>query len=448
MQPEAGAEPMTAPDPAEVVPDAPVVEGADAPVVEGADAPVVEVPDASVVEVPDASVVEEATAVVEEATGVVEGAYPGAGTAPRSDRPHRWVPWTALVVYAICRALSVGAVAVANLFTHNSLLYDLDIWDGAWFLQIVRHGYPAHLPMAHGHVTANTTAFFPLFPLAVRALDVTGLPAGWSALVVSAVTGATAVYGVGLLARHLRGDGAGSRAALLFALFPGTFAFSLGYSEGIAITCVSLGLLALLRRRWWLAGILGAVATGASPVALAFVVSCAWCAGRSVVKERDYRALVAPLLAPVGFVAFMVYLRVHTGVLEAWRLTERGGWKSFPSLVYPFRILGTFLRDPVAPTLTGQILFFCTVAAVVGIVLMVREHQPAPVLLYGVCAVASAAISQPVGLRPRFLMLAFPMIIALGTRYEGRTHRWLVAVSAVLLLGFTALELGSRAVFP
>jgi len=39
-------------------------------------------------------------------------------------------------------------------------------------------------------------------------------------------------------------------------------------------------------------------------------------------------------------------------------------------------------------------------------------------------------------------------VIALGTRYDGRTHRWLVAVSAVLLLGFTALELGSRAVFP
>ncbi len=79
---------------------------------------------------------------------------------------------------------------------------------------------------------------------------------------------------------------------------------------------------------------------------------------------------------------------------------------------------------------------------------MVREHQPAPVLLYGICAVGAAAISQPVGLRPRFLLLAFPMIIALGTRYEGRAHRWLVGVSAVLLLGFSVLELASRAVFP
>jgi hypothetical protein len=167
-----------------------------------------------------------------------------------------------------------------------------------------------------------------------------------------------------------------------------------------------------------------------------------------VVRERKFAALAAPLLAPLGFLAYMAYLDRHTGTLNAWRLTERGGWKSYPSLDYPFRIVWTFLRNPLSPTLTGQILFFGTVAAVVGVVLMIRERQPVAVLLYGICAVGSAAISQPVGLRPRFLMLAFPMVIALGTRYEGRTHRWLVVVSAVLLLGFSALELGSRAVFP
>jgi hypothetical protein len=144
----------------------------------------------------------------------------------------------------------------------------------------------------------------------------------------------------------------------------------------------------------------------------------------------------------------MAYLWRHTGQLMAWRLTERGGWKSYPSLIYPFRIVWKFVRDPVSPTITGQILFAGTVVAVIGVVLMVRERQPMPVLLYGICALASAAVSQPVGLRPRFLMLAFPMVIALGTRYQGRTHRWLVAVCLVLLTLMTVLEGASRAVFP
>ncbi len=394
----------------------------------------------------------------------VQELHPGPGAAPeetdrpvgasgprpadRQGRPERWFPRTALLVYLVVRVVTVASVAVADLFTHNSLLYDLDIWDGAWFLRIVHQGYPAHLPTVGGHVAANPTAFFPLFPLIVRGLSTTGLSPGAVALVLSAATGATAVYGVGLLARRLAGDAAGLRAALLFAVFPGTFAFSLAYSEGIVITCVSLGLVALLDRRWWLAGLLGAVATAASPVALAFVVSCAWAAGRDAAVHRRLRPLVAPVLAPLGFVAYMAYLKVHTGQLDAWRLSERGGWKSYPSLLYPVRILGTFLRDPLAPTLTGQILFFGTVAAIVGVVLMVREHQPLPVLLYGLCALGSAAVSQPVGLRPRFLMLAFPVVVALGTRYRGRTHRWLVGVSVVLLLGFSVLELASRAVFP
>ena len=84
----------------------------------------------------------------------------------------------------------------------------------------------------------------------------------------------------------------------------------------------------------------------------------------------------------------------------------------------------------------------------IGVVLMLREHQPIPVFLYGLCAVGSAAISLPVGLRPRFLMLAFPMVMAVGTRYSGRTHRILVAASVVLLALMTVLEAGSNAVFP
>jgi hypothetical protein len=401
-----------------------------------------------------AGVVEEASRVVDRAawrTGPAPtgaDATPSRQEAPAAPRRGRWVPWTALAVYAAFRVAMVIAMAVTAAASHVGLLSKLDIWDGEWFLAIVRHGYPSRLPEIGGHVAANPTAFFPVLPLVTRVLDVTGLPAGWSILVVSAVSGATAVYGVGLLARQLAGDAAGKRSALLFAVFPGTFVFSLGYPEGTVITCVSLGLLALLRRRWWLAGVLGAVATAASPVALAFVVSCAWSAGASIRNERRLRALVAPVLAPLGFVAYMAYLRFHTGTLDAWRLTERGGWHSFASPTYPFRILGTFLRDPLSPTLTGQILFFGTVAAVIGVVLMFREHQPAPVLLYGLCAIAAAAVSQPVGLRPRFWMLAFPMIIAAGTRYEGRTHRVLVVVSAALLVAVSVLEFSSWAVFP
>jgi hypothetical protein len=106
------------------------------------------------------------------------------------------------------------------------------------------------------------------------------------------------------------------------------------------------------------------------------------------------------------------------------------------------------VSDPVAPTRTGQLLFIGTVAAVIGAVFAIRERQPAPVLLYGLAAAAMAAISAPVGLRPRFLMLAFPLVVAVGTRLRGWAYGWTVAVSACLLVVMSLSSLASTAVFP
>ncbi len=354
-----------------------------------------------------------------------------------------------VVVYVALRGLTLAALAVADLFTHDSFVSQVYRWDGIWFVHAAENGYPRHLPMTHGHVAGNTIAFFPLYPGLIRWIShLTTVSPLVVAAVISAATGLTAVVGIGLLVRHWAGRSAAVRGTLLFVVFPGTFAFSLMYSEGIAITCLAFGLLALLRKRWWLAGLLGLAATATTPIALAFVLSCAWCAAVAVRRDRDWRSLLAPALAPLGFVAYMVWLWVHTGQWNAWRLTEKGGWKSYPSLAYPLHVLTTFLFNPVRPTETGQLLVAGTVVTVIGACLAVRQHQPAPVLLYGMAAAVLAAVAAPVGLRPRFIMLAFPLVVAIGTRFHGRAYAAVVALSVTGLVLMTWLELFSKAVFP
>jgi hypothetical protein len=368
-------------------------------------------------------------------------------TVPR--RLRRWFLFWPVVTYLAIRLATLLAVAFVDQFTHKSLRIDLFAWDGKWFISAAQHGWPRHLPMVNGHVTGNTSAFFPLYPLAIRGLSsVTSLSPLTSGLVISGATGLTAVLGVGMLVRNYAGEQRAKRAALLFVVFPGTFVFSLAYSEGIAISCLSFGLLALLRNKWLVAGVLGLLATATSPIALAFVLSCAWCAGRESIGHHNWRSLAAPVLAPLGFLGFMLWLWEHTGVLSAWRLTERQGWQSYPSFVYPVHIMARFVSNPVAPTETGQILFVGTVVGLIGMVLAVRQRQPAPVLIYGVTAFVLAAVAAPVGLRPRFLLLAFPLVVAFGTYFRGRAFIWAVAVSTLLLAVVTALELGSTAVFP
>jgi hypothetical protein len=356
--------------------------------------------------------------------------------------------WPA-AAYVIARVATFGAVAIADVWTSHGIGNTLNRWDGTWFLRAADTGWPRHLPMAGGHVLANPIAFFPVYPGLIRLIDhLVPLSPLTVELLLTAVTGLSATLAISLLARRIWGREVGRRAGVLIAVFPGSFIFSLGYSEGVAMTCTALGLLALIERRWWVAGLLGLVATATTPVALAFAASCLVAAGAAVRSRREWRSLVAPALAPLGMAAYMVWIWRHTGNLMAWRLTERDGWHSGPSIVYPFKVMWRFLSDPIAPTLTGQILVVGTVVTAIGALRAVRQRQPLPVLTYGLVAALIAACSAPVGLRPRFILLAFPIVVALTVGVSRRVYTFLAVASALALVAMTALELTSWAVFP
>ncbi len=353
------------------------------------------------------------------------------------------------VIYLASRAVTLVTLAVVGLVTHRSIPREVSRWDGLWFLKAASRGWPSQLPHHAGHVARSTIAFFPAFPLAIRWLSgLTGLSMLATGMIVSEVTGLIAVIGVWLLVRTYADRGSADRATLLFAVFPGTFVFSLVYSEGFAITFLAFGLIALMRGRWVLAGVLGMLATATTPVALAFEVSCLWCAYRAVAGGRDWRALAAPVLAPVGFVAYQVWLWMHTGALNAWRLTERGGWQSYPSLAYPVHIVTVFLRDPIAVTETGDILYVGTALTVLAAVVAIRQRMPMAPLLYGLAAAGMGLISAPIGLRPRFILLAFPLILAVGTWLKGRAYVAVLCSSVVLLVVAMAYSVVSFRVFP
>jgi hypothetical protein len=355
----------------------------------------------------------------------------------------------AIAIYVAARAITIAVVAITDLFSHDGLVSELSRWDGQWFLLAANHGWPGQLPMVDGHVAGSQIAFFPLFPLLMRALsDVSGLSTAVAGLLISGLTGLTAVIAVGALTRVYSDESGARRAAILFALSPGSFVFSLIYNEGIVVTLMAIALWALVRRRWLLAGVLGAVATATSPVGLILVAVSAWSALRAVVRDHAWRALVAPVIAPAGFVAWTAYLWVHTGTPRAWQLTERGGWNSYPSFAYPVHVILKFVTNPISPTMTGQMLVLCTVVAVIGLVVVFREKMPSELVVYATVAVVLFAISAPVGLRPRFLMLVFPIAMAMATRYRGRTYAALASLSAIGLALMTFETFHSWAVFP
>lgn len=136
-------------------------------------------------------------------------------------------------------------------------------WDSAWYLTIARHGYLPGL----GRLTAPRDAFFPLYPLGLRALSDLGLQTALAGVMLSLAALALALYGIHRLsALELAGSGrAGASeiprlAVLATALAPMAFFLSAVYSESLYLA-LSVGLFWCARQgRWAWVGVLGALA--------------------------------------------------------------------------------------------------------------------------------------------------------------------------------------------
>jgi len=375
------------------------------------------------------------------------------------------VSWRPGSIYLLSRALVLATMGVVAAIGGGSLGDRIYRWDSVWYLRasapVTSHftvhghlfsgGYPTHLPVGpHGGVIANTIAFFPGLPLLIRGLAaITGMSQFSAGVVISNLTGLTATIGIWMLVREFAGERSANRATVLFAFFGGSFVFSMIYSEGLVITGAAFGLLALMRRRWVLAGVLGFIATAAAPIALAFVLSCAWAAVVAIRRDRDWRALAAPVLAPIGTIAYLLWTWRHTGTLSAFSRTERGGWHSFLSIAYPFKIIWANLAHPITTYANQRLVFFCILGVVVAAVIAVRDRQPILLLLYGLGVGVLAILTQPVGPRPRIILDAFPLILAVALHYrDGWKYKMALLASVAFLVGMTAYEVGAWSVFP
>lgn len=360
----------------------------------------------------------------------------------------RWLAWP-VGLYVGIRIFFLAALALLDPLVHSHLSLQFSRWDGAWFVAAAQHGWPSHLPTGWMYSAETTIAFFPGLPLAIRTLSFGGVLSPVAVgLLISGVTGLTATLAIAHLTRRFAGEEVATKTAVLFVIFPATFIFSLIYAEGIVLTTVALGLICVLDRRWLAAGLLGAVATFTSPVALAFIGATALVAVIEIVRHRTWRALVSPVLGSLGIASYMAFLWVHTGDLGAWRFAELHGWRSSPSLTFTLSQIGRLATHPTAQTETTILLVVGTIVAIVGLILVWRIKPPVAVLAYGCMAVALAALSAPVGLRPRFIMIAFPVLTGWAATIKGRWWILLVVATSGVTLWLSFYEFWTWAIFP
>lgn len=329
--------------------------------------------------------------------------------------------------------LSVLLVAVAEAAQKGiPLARELSAWDGQWYLRLAADGYPSVAPHAQ-----STLGFLPLYPgmmwLLAHLPGVSLLTAG---LVLARVGGLVATVLVWRLAVRWWGDEAGQRAAVLFAVFPGAVVFSMVYPDGPFLALVAGCLLALDDRRWWLAGLLGALASATGAGGMVLVAACATAAGLHIHRtkawrhHRELRCLASVALAPVGMVVFGLYLWLRVGSPLASLDAQSRYWGNHLSplaLLQHYRLYLGFDGDDA--TLLLGLLGVPFIIGTRYLLVRTRHRPPGPVIAWGFGMTGLSLISTGLMPNPRMLLFAFPSGIVLGRYLGGRPYWLFVGVS-------------------
>ncbi len=341
-------------------------------------------------------------------------------------------------------------------------------WDAAHYLRIAAYGY----------TSGPETAFFPLYPL----LMASGGPGVGSLAFGLGLSLGAALGGLLLLHRLVRID-FGPRVAAatisIVAWFPGSLALSGVYTESLFLL-LSVGSVYFARSGGWArAGMLGALAAATRSAGILLVVPLllvyGWgpradreegspdaVARRSGRRYRLDRSVLWIALVPLGLIAYSLYLNHIRGEPLGF-VGAQGGWDRVvaPLAGIPMAAwkalqgLTGFLPGvgPDSPLAPSGPLVGLRNTALLGFLLLalwlLREswrRLPAAYTAYAAVALAlplsAPAADEPLESLPRFMVVIFPLWIALALwalERERSRMRWILGGFAVLLAGFAGL---------
>jgi hypothetical protein len=310
-------------------------------------------------------------------------------------------------------------------------------WDCRLYNDLAYNGYESS---AHPDGGANW-AFFPLFPIVLSLFHfITGLSfIGSGAVLSQCCIGLAAVF-----ARPLFKDDISGYWIFCTLLIAGplSFYYSTGLTEALFVMLTVIVLVCLQRGNYLAAGAAASLLSATRVTGVFIVLPIA------VQAVIDYRrgtltigrALLALLLAPIGLIAFMIYMYVHVGDPLAFAHVQ---WVWGRSLHSPFFWIEWGLRR-------GGLGFWLIVTAIGALTMCVVMALRGGLGAAFFCAASlTLALSTGPDSMPRFVAGLVPLTITATQILPGPLPARLAAVAAATALGiYTTMKwLGGHAQF-
>lgn len=334
-------------------------------------------------------------------------------------------------------------------------------WDSGWYVAIADNGYESR----------QSTAYFPLYPLLVRALSsLTGSTVVAGVLISLLAAGVAAIM-LAELARPLLGERGARESVLLVALYPAAFVFTSVYTDGLFLALSAGAFLAARRQRPWLAGALGALAVATRLLGLALLpalILLLWPRRRSA---RELARLLPLLALPAALGAYALFLDRRFGSWDVFADAQREFWQRHTPTLGPLgglwesaesayhgaaqlalhlpRTGETFDRfDQIA---VWFVLHFLLLLAAIALTWVAWRRLGAAFGLYSVTTLvvllSSTVTWFPLASLPRYLLADFPLFLALASLTLERPRARTIVLCSFAAVGAVAAVAFSRHVW-
>jgi len=310
--------------------------------------------------------------------------------------------------------------------------------DTNWYVGISQEGYRPNQSDVPNSVY-RSYAFFPLYPLVLRLLTIAGGDAVWRGLHPSNIFFFLALVFLHKLAGTFGYDNDTANRTLFYvAAFPASYFFSVPMTESLFLLLTVGSFYSAQRDRWWLAGILGALASATRPNGILLVPALAVLYWQHHGRRPRVNVL-GLLLVPTGLLAYAFYCWRATGNFLAFQQAQ-SAWGRQPGFFLAPMFEYVRHAPLVAEPWNFKLLnFSVAVLALVCTYLLARKRKWA-LALYTLLLVAMPLSTGTLLSFTRVTAVSFPVFFALADAGRaGRIDQTIRVVFVAALSLMTAL---------
>ena len=310
----------------------------------------------------------------------------------------------------------------------------LGVWqrfDTLWYVRIAAQGYAPDDP---------STVYFPLYPLLIRLLG-TALAGNYlvAALVISNLCYIGVLYCLYKLTELRLGKESARRCSLYLAIFPTAFFFLAAYTESLFLLLTLAAFLCAHEKRWWLAGLMGFLASLARLQGVVLLAPLLYI----YLRDRGFRLsglgadLLGPIIIPGGAILFMVYQHL---ILGSGPLLSTYQTQLYAQFVWPWdNILAAFEKILSPEGTFINVLNLSLLGVFLAMTVLSFRKLP---LEYGIYMAVTVFVLllrrttlQPLVSMSRYVLVLFPAFMMWGRWGRNpRVQRMIIYPSVALLL--------------